>query len=1126
MHRRIRQIMVGFLLLLALPGAARASFTLFESGQVRPLALSPDGTRLFAVDTPDDRLEVFAVGAGGLTHLASVPVGLEPVAVAARTNTEVWVVNHLSDSVSIVDVGAAVPHVTRTLLVGDEPRDIVFAGPTSFGFRTRAFITTAHRGQNSPVNPQLTTPGVGRADVFVFDALNLGSGVPLTVVTLFGDTPRALAVSPSGSTVYAAVFHSGNRTTTISEGAVCNGGAAAAPCTVNGQSMPGGLPAPNTNFQGTTGPETGLIVKFNPANNRWEDHLARNWTPAVKLSLPDKDVFAIDANANPSPVESGFFAGVGTVIFNMAVNPVTGRVYVSNTEARNEVRFEGPGVFGGSTVRGHLHEARITVLDGSTVTPHRLNKNIDYNVVPSPSGVKDGSLATPVGMAVTSNGATLYLAAFGSSKVGVYDTAQLESDTFTASAANHIPVTGGGPTGLLLDEPRGRLYVFTRFDNAISIIDTATRTETAHVPVYNPEPPSVVLGRPFLYDAFSTSSNGEASCSSCHVFGDFDSLAWDLGNPDDVVQSNPNPFRVSDPIGLSFNGFHPMKGPMTTQTLRGMANNGPMHWRGDRTGGTSGALDEDLAFKAFNVAFGGLLGRTGPLTASEMQAFTDFILQVTLPPNPIRNLDDSLTTDQAAGRNFFMTSTPSDVFQSCHGCHALDPSLGQFGTDGFSSFEFEPQNMKIPHLRNLYQKVGMFGMIAVPFFNAGDNGNKGAQVRGFGFLHDGSVDTIFRFHNASVFNQINPGGFPVPNPGGFQNGAPGDPLRRQVEQFIFAFDSNLKPIVGQQVTLDGTPTGNAAVAGPRIDLLFNRAAQGDCDLVVKGKVGGEQRGWLDIGANRFRSDRANEPLLDEPGVRGLAATAGQELTYTCVPPGSGVRVGIDRDEDGFFDRDELDLGSDPANPASVPAGTTTTTVITATTTTTTSTVPTAIRIRGRLALNDDNVPPIDLSRHRKVSFRAGTKADPSANRIIVPFPNNPASPLIAGATLTVYNSSPASGSPSDTVTVALPAANWKLVNFVSSGASYVYTDGSPGAPISQVKIKGDSLTFQGKGSGWGYTLDEAAQGRVAVHLTLGTSTVFSYCADLPAKSPSAANDRVDKFTGLLNAPSTSCPSPK
>src|SRR5687768_16705421 len=180
--------------------ADEKSFTLFESGQVRPLALSLDGKHLYATNTPDNRLEIFLIAGTGLTKVGSVSVGLEPVAVAVRNNSEVWVVNHLSDSVSIVDVRSPnKAYVKRTLLVGDEPRDIVFAGCD----RARAFVTTAHRGQNAGRDPQITTPGVGRADVWIFEAQNLGAaltGTPLKVVTLYTDTPRALAVSPDLAT--------------------------------------------------------------------------------------------------------------------------------------------------------------------------------------------------------------------------------------------------------------------------------------------------------------------------------------------------------------------------------------------------------------------------------------------------------------------------------------------------------------------------------------------------------------------------------------------------------------------------------------------------------------------------------------------------------------------------------------------------------------------------------------------------------------------------------------------------------------------------------------------------------------------------------------------------------------
>lgn len=893
MLKNIRELFILTILIFC-NHSVYAEFVAFESGQVRPIAQSPDGNKLFVVNTPDNQLEIFDVNNGSPIYLESVSVGLEPVAVAAYSDDQVWVVNYLSDSVSIIDVSTSPARVIKTLLVGDEPADIVFAGNGG----NRAFITTAHRGQNSPYNDpsnpgELITSGQGRADVWVFNATDTGSsfgGDRIALIELFGDTPKALTVSPDGKTVYAAVFKSGNQTTVLHEQVVCDD-IEALPCSVKPGEVNavGKLPAPNPKtISSQQSPEVGLIVKYN--GSQWVDELGVNWSSLVRFNLPDKDVFAIDADAL-TPAETPPFTNVGTVLFNMAVNPVSGKIYVANTEAINEVRFEGPGT-ASTTVQGHLHESRITVIDPATgaVNPVHINKHINYGISPAPAGVSDDSLAIPKGIAVTSDGSTLYVAAKGSGKVGVFNTATLENNTFTPDSANHIVLSAGGPGGLLLDEANNRLYVTTRFDNALSVIDTGTAKEISHIGLHNPEPPSVIAGRQFLYDAQQTSSNGEASCASCHIEGDKDELAWDLGDPDGAVIANNNP------ISFIATGapFHPMKGPMVTQTLRGMDNHGPMHWRGDRSGANNSgvpadALDEDLAFKTFNVAFEGLLGRAAPLSEPQMQAYTDFVLQITPPPNPIRALDNSLTPDQQAGSDYYLGSFNSDGITNCNGCHTLDPASGFFGTAGLMSFEGALQDLKVPQLRNMYEKVGMFGLADVPFNNSGDNGDKGDQIRGFGFTHDGAVDTLERFHNAALFN------FSL-------SGADPDVLRKQMVQFMFAFDSNLKPVVGQQITL----TGTEPLAISRIDLLLARTAASDSDLIVKMNIAGEKRGAYWVGGDTFELDSAMSGpyFMSALEIRDLAKIAGQEVTYTAVPFGSGPRLGVDRDVDGVKNYDD------------------------------------------------------------------------------------------------------------------------------------------------------------------------------------------------------------------------------
>ena len=159
-----------------------------------------------------------------------------------------------------------------------------------------------------------------------------------------------------------------------------------------------------------------------------------------------------------------------------------------------------------------------------------------------------------------------------------------------------------------------------------------------------------------------------------------------------------------------------MKGPMTTQTLRGLNALDPFHWRGDRTN-----------FLHFNIAFPGLMGGAS-LSNADMAAYRDFINTITFEPNPNQNLDRTYPTnfaggDANAGRNaFFFTnytgSGPTAL--QCNSCHTGPPGPG---SDRFiipASALQESQDFKVPQLREIYQKMD---------FN---NNSNAVSIGGFG----------------------------------------------------------------------------------------------------------------------------------------------------------------------------------------------------------------------------------------------------------------------------------------------------------------------------------------------------------------------------------------------------------
>jgi YVTN family beta-propeller protein len=939
MRHEIGQAIVASVALLwsgLLPGTASAQggpFVNFETIPTRAVALSPDGSRLFVTNTPDGRLEIFQVDAAGLTPLGSVAVGLEPVAVNARTNSEVWVVNHLSDSVSVVDVASNPPRVVRTILVGDEPRDVVFAGPSN----SRVFVTAARRGQNHPndtVN-ETQVEGLGRADVWVFDANNLGEGLSanrLALIQLFGDKPGSMGVSPDGSRVFVALVTSGNETTAIADMAVCgmNGAAGGTnfsrqedgPCPLpRGGMAPGGVPAPNVNqVDGTMNPRTGIITKFDRQTGAWLDGLGRDWRAAVPFTLPDTDVFVIDANANP-PRQVSAFAHVGTLNFSVAPHPTNGKTYVATIEAFNLNRFisvprlgafPNPNRVGGAArtadpatgkaLRGHLYESRIAVLDpNGNVQLRHLNKHINYELEVQPAGVRERSVANPQGLAFSPDGNTLFVAALGSNKIVPFSTAQIDADTFVPDAGTHITLTGdGGPTDMVFDRTGQRMFVYKRFDNAVAIVDVAGRRETASVPLFNPEPSTVRVGRKFFYDARITSSNGEANCNVCHPSADKDDLPWDLGTPFFGVTRNPNPFAA---IPIANATFNPLKGPMTPLTLRGIKDSGPMFWRGDITNAAN-PQDERTNFRnGFGIVFEALNGLDQPLPQASVDQLTDWALSIVPPPNPHRPLNNVLTASQAAGMNVFLGGVgPTDGPFNCVTCHRLNAGLGQFGTGGENTFEGETQFFKVTQLRTVYDKVGMFGQ---PDGRNGDartlggpRVNVGPQIRASGTLHDGSSAGAEEFLTAGVFN-LNA------------------TTLRQVVDFTYAFPSNLASVVGQQVTLRAN---SGADVEARIALLRQRAGTAfvlpgptsstECDLIAKANVQGAARGFLFQPASQSFIDDRGMPISDA-ALRALADTSGQEVTFTCVYPGGGRRLAIDRDLDGVLDASEAPLPPPP-----------------------------------------------------------------------------------------------------------------------------------------------------------------------------------------------------------------------
>ena len=149
-------------------------FPNWESAPVHSVTLTDEG-EVLVCNVAQATLEIFSATTPPV-WLDAVSVGLDLVSVRVRPDSrEAWVVNHVSDSVSVIDLDRRV--TIAVLPVLDEPGDVVFAGSPE-----RAYVSCSTD-----------------ECLLVFDPNNLDAAPGR--IDLLGEEPKALAVDPSGHRV-------------------------------------------------------------------------------------------------------------------------------------------------------------------------------------------------------------------------------------------------------------------------------------------------------------------------------------------------------------------------------------------------------------------------------------------------------------------------------------------------------------------------------------------------------------------------------------------------------------------------------------------------------------------------------------------------------------------------------------------------------------------------------------------------------------------------------------------------------------------------------------------------------------------------------------------------------------
>ena len=657
-----------------LPGVGHPGFL---SPHVNPLAIV-DG-HLFVANTPADTLDVIEIASRSV--IRRIPVGIQPVSVVARPDgQEVWVANHVSDSVSVIDT--APESLTRFHVIAtiqdldpltlatrfDEPAGIAFAD------NSKAYVALSSENR-----------------VAVIDVAQRSVVKSLPIPA---QDPRAIQVRKGK--LYVAPFESHNR----------------------------------TQLSGGRGEPDGDLVTF----DAWEHSIRHNNVLSLGSvvdivkhpDVPDRDLFVFDT-ATDGLIET--VEGLGTLLYGLAVDG-SGRVFLAQTDARNDANGRaGTKQQGLADLENRPFVNRVTsVLPGSGEPP----RFYDLEPLPPEQPADGTALATPFGLRVSDDGQTIVATAAGSGMLFTLDT--------TSGAVLGRVTVGFWPDGVVLEcDSSGapvRAWVLAAFSNEVTLVDLTDREHPAAVatiPLADPTPEPLRLGKIAFHTA-ATSTTKTFSCASCHPDGHTDHLLWVLATPvvsggNQIMPRSTMPCRgLRDTAPFHWDGIpgDPYGGINSASVHREVVANSDA---ADPSSPVRHLIDGGLASTMRLAGDEGINdeGKPGTLSAAERDAMAAFLLDIPYPPAQRRSATNVVSERARSGFRLFHVDGDLDPSKPtpnvCGDCHRM-PHLVSTNTPG--------TGMDAPTWRGAYDRwlilpQGRLNIIDFDFFR--DIAHRGTPER-------------------------------------------------------------------------------------------------------------------------------------------------------------------------------------------------------------------------------------------------------------------------------------------------------------------------------------------------------------------------------------------------------------